>query len=158
MPGPAQLEMDALFQGEIFVELKAVGKLVNTMENVLPSLFGHIRKAQCVRQERLKEGIGGMGAEDFAFEAVMDKLRDAADMIDMGVGQKQKINIPRRNRPAGHGRNLIPALGHTAVHKNVEPLTLQQMTGTGDGMLTAKMREMHGEYLRCQLKDERVKI
>lgn len=45
MASPAQLEMDALFQGEIFVELKAVGELVNTIKNVLPSLFGHIRKA-----------------------------------------------------------------------------------------------------------------
>ena len=85
-----------------------------------------------------------MGAEDFAFETAMDKLGDAADVIDMGVGQEEKVDIFRRNRPRLHGSHDIIPLGHTAIDQDVETLTLEQMTGPGDGMLTAEMREMHG--------------
>lgn len=85
-----------------------------------------------------------MGAEDFAFEAVMDELGDTADMVDMGMGEEKKINVFGRNRPGLHGGHSIMPLGHTAIHKNVETITLEKMTGTGDGMLTAEMDEMHG--------------
>jgi len=85
-----------------------------------------------------------VGAEDLAFETVMDELGDTADVVDMGMGEEEKINVFRRNRPRLHGSHGIIPLGHTAIHQDIETLTLEKMTGPGDGMLTAEMDEMHG--------------
>ena len=69
------------------------------------------------------------GAYHLALEAFLHQLRDHARMVDMGMGQQHIIDLILRDRKPGILIQVDP-LFHTAVHQNVLPCRLQQMTAS----------------------------
>ena len=48
----------------------------------------------------------------------VDLVRDPADVIDVGMGQKQVIDVCQRHRELAKGHQRIMALGNAAVHQD----------------------------------------
>ncbi len=80
-----------------------------------------------------------MGTDDFALKALLDQFRHPADVIDVGMGEKQVIDRGRRYGPVVHGRNGIAALGQAAVDHDGQAVGLQQVAGTGDAVFGTEM-------------------
>lgn len=99
MAGSLELEMNTLFQSKVFIEFESVGKLVYALEQSLFFPSSEVGEAKGVFEQRHQKGFGRMGAENFAFEAVGDELGDTADMVNMGMRDKQKVDILYRDRP-----------------------------------------------------------
>jgi len=64
-----------------------------------------------------------MGADDLTLESRRNQVRHPSDMIDVGVGKKQKVYFPRRNRELVKTRFRIMAVCRTAVHQNIDICT-----------------------------------
>ncbi|VTR64129.1 hypothetical protein DESC_140005 [Desulfosarcina cetonica] len=84
-----------------------------------------------------------MRANDFALETIPDQFRQSADVIDVSMGEKQVIDLGGFDRPALHGRFRIVALGHAAIHHDVQAICLEQVAGTGDTVFGAEMGDVH---------------
>lgn len=54
-------------------------------------LVGPGGERQGIAEHGRQQRLGGMGADDLAAEPGIDQVRHPADMIDMGVGQKQIV-------------------------------------------------------------------
>jgi hypothetical protein len=86
-----------------------------------------------------------VGADDLTGKTGIDQVRDPADVIDVGMGEKQKVDVCRRHRELVEGYLRIMALGNAAVHKNgdavaaVVRLKLDQVAGAGDAGFGAEM-------------------
>jgi hypothetical protein len=68
-----------------------------------------------------------MGRDNLAFETVLDQFRKAADMIDMGMGDENEIDLRWFDRPGVHPNGLVFPLHCPAIHKHVEPVGPQKM-------------------------------
>jgi hypothetical protein len=75
-----------------------------------------------------------MGTDDFALKALLDQFRHPADVIDVGMGEKQVVDLSRRYGPVVHGVVGIAALGQAAVHHDGQAVGLQQVAGAGDAL------------------------
>lgn len=151
MAGSAEFEMDALFQGKVFTKLKTVGEFVDAFQKVLLLTAIEISKRECVLEKREQERLCRVRAENLAFETVRDKFRDTANMVDVSVGKKEVVDIFRGDGPGLHGRNGIMPLCHTAIDEHVNAFGSQKVTGAGDGILSANMRDVYHLVLgfRC---------
>jgi hypothetical protein len=45
------------------------------------------------------QGFCAVGADDLTAEPGIDQVRDPVDVIDVGMGEKQKVNVGRRQEP-----------------------------------------------------------
>jgi hypothetical protein len=72
-----------------------------------------------------------------------DQFRHPPDVVDVGVGEEKKVDLPGGDWPGGDGRDVVTALGKAAVDQNVQTVGLQQMAGAGDGVLSAEVGEVH---------------
>jgi hypothetical protein len=93
MAGIAQFEGDALFQAEGLIEFKAPGEIVDLGFRAFSSYFSPTvpGKRHGVAKHGQQQGLGGMGADDLAPKPGVDQLRHPADMVDMGMGEKQIV-------------------------------------------------------------------
>src|SRR6056297_2455044 len=86
-----------------------------------------------------------MGADDLTGKTGIDQVRDPADVIDVGVGQKQKVDGSRRHWEPVEVYLRIMALGNAAVHQDggaaaaVVRLKLDQVAGAGDAGFGAEV-------------------
>ena len=57
-----------------------------------------------------EQGLGGMGAEDLPLKSRVNEVGDPADMIDVGVGQKEIVDLIRWNGKLikGGSRGRVP--------------------------------------------------
>ena len=62
-------------------------------------------------------------------------------MVDVGVGEKQVVDLVRRDGPLVHGLLSVVPLGQAAVDHDVEAVELQQVAGAGDAVLGAEMEK-----------------
>jgi hypothetical protein len=80
-----------------------------------------------------------VGADDFSRKPVFDELGHSSDMVDVGVGDEQVVDPVRWYRPLVHAHYPVAALGHPAVHHQVQAVDLQEVAGTGDAVFGAEM-------------------
>jgi len=59
-------------------------------------------------------------------------------MIYMRVGQEEKIDLGRPDRPLLHGHDRIIPLGRAAVHQDIQTPCPEQMTGACHCILSAE--------------------
>lgn len=128
MPGASELEMNSFFQSKVFAKFEPVGAFIDTFEKSLLLPPADIGETESVLEQRQKQCPGWVRAENFALEAVADQFRDAADMVDVGVGEKKVVDILWGNRPGLHRSDRVMALGHTAINEHIDALCLQEMT------------------------------
>ncbi len=81
-----------------------------------------------------------MGADDLTGKSGIDQVRDSAGVINVGMGEKQKVDVRRRHREPVKGYLRIMALGNAAVHQDIDAsavvrLNLNQVAGAGDAGL-----------------------
>ncbi len=75
-----------------------------------------------------------LGADDLTTERGIDQVRNPADVIDVGMGEKQKVDLCRRHREPVEGHLRVMVLGNAAVHQDgdaaaaVVRLKLDQVT------------------------------
>jgi hypothetical protein len=67
-----------------------------------------------------------MRRNDPAAKAVSDKLRHASHMIDMGMGEKEEINLRRTNRPLRKREHWIVSLGRSAIYEDIYSTCLHE--------------------------------
>jgi hypothetical protein len=79
-----------------------------------------VGKFQGVFQHRPSQGFGTVGAQDFTPESFLNQLRHAPNVINMGMGKKQKLNVRGFHRPSGYGKRFIRALRDTAIYQDIQ--------------------------------------
>jgi hypothetical protein len=84
-----------------------------------------------------------MGAQNLTLKPMADQFRHPPDVVDVGVGEEKKVDLPGGNWPGRDGRNVVTALGKAAVDQNVQTMGLQQVAGAGNGVLSAEVSEVH---------------
>jgi len=96
------------------------------------------------------QGFCAVGADDLTTEPGIDQVRDPADVIDVGMGEKQKVDLCQRHRELVEGHLRIMALGNAAVHQDgdaaaaVVRLKLDQVAGAGNAGFSAQMGDGDG--------------
>jgi hypothetical protein len=60
-----------------------------------------------------------MGADDLAPESGIDEVRDSADVIDVGMGEKEVVDLTGLNRELVKGQLRGIAIGRAAIDKDV---------------------------------------
>lgn len=151
MAGIAEFKGDSLLEAEGLVEFKAPGEFADEgfelfLVSVCPPLP---RKGHGVAEHGQQQGLGGMGADDFSAKPGVDQLWNPADMIDMGVGEKQVVYGPRRNGKLVKGQLRIISLGTTAINQDVDAgggtgSCLDEVTGTGYAVFCAEVGYFYG--------------
>jgi hypothetical protein len=102
VPCPSQPERDVFFQVEGLVEFKSPRKVVDGPFDPADEPLGNPGKFHGIGQHGVKQGLGGMGADDFALKSLLDQFRHASDVIDVGMGEKQVVDLRRRYEPVVH--------------------------------------------------------
>ena len=100
-----------------------------------------------------------MGADDLTGKTGIDQVRDPADVIDVGMGQKQVVDVCRRYRELVEGYLRIMAMGNAAVHQDSDAaaamfrLNLDQVAGAGDAGFGTQMGDGDGMWVstRCRI-------
>ena len=91
-----------------------------------------------------------MGGDDLTAKPGIDQARNPADVINVGMGEKQKVDLCRRHREPVEGHLRVMALGNAAVHQDgdaaaaVVRLNLDQVTGAGDAGFGAEVGDGDG--------------
>ena len=103
-----------------------------------------VGKGHTVVEHGEQQCLCGMGADDLAFESGIYEIWYPADVINVGMGQREIINSFGRHRELIKGKLRVVALGYAAVHQDVHALFgirpgLHQMTGAGDALFCTKM-------------------
>jgi hypothetical protein len=80
-----------------------------------------------------------MGTQDFTPETLPNQLRQAANMIDMGMGEKHKMDFRGFHRPSGQRQGFILTHGNAAVNEYIQVAALKKMTGTRNAFFTTNM-------------------
>jgi hypothetical protein len=73
--------------------------------------LGPAGKRHGIFEHGQKQGFGAVGADDLTGKSGIDQVRDPADVIDVGVGEKQKIDVCRRHREPVERHLRVMALG-----------------------------------------------
>ena len=106
-----------------------------------PLRLGHL-DVGAVAQHDVTQGAGGGGSVDRAPEALLIQQGQMAGMVDMGVGQQGKVQLPGRD-----GQRLIfkqvPPLFHAAVHNALLVPHLDIGAAAGDLMGGAQKCNFH---------------
>ena len=99
MPCPSHLELNALFQVKGLAKFKPPGQVVDGLFDAADNLLLHPGKLHGVGQHGVKQRFRRVGADDFTLEALLDEFRYAADMVNVGMGEEQVIDLCRLHRP-----------------------------------------------------------
>jgi hypothetical protein len=144
--GVFQGKADVVFQGEGFVQLKSPGQVIDLFFHGPDLAVGPIGKRHGIFEHGQEQGFGAVGADDLTAKPGIYQVRDPADVIDVGMGEKQKVDVCRRHRELVEGYLRIMALGNAAVHQDgdavaaaVVRLKLDQVAGAGDAVFGAEM-------------------
>jgi len=126
------------------MQLKPPGKIINNQLQAADLFMAPFGKGHTVVEHGKQQCLCGMGADDFAFESGIYEIRYPADVINVGMGQKEIINSFGRHRELIKGKLRVMALGYAAVHQDVHALFglrpgLHQMTGARDALFCTKM-------------------
>ena len=144
VPGIAQFKGDLLFQGKCLVQFKAPCQLIDQTFQAADILVGPAGKRHGVTEHGQEQRPGGMGADDLAPESGIEQVRHPADVVDMGVGEKQIVYFARRDRELVKGQQRVIAIGAAAVDEDVYAVGgtgagFYQVTGTGDAFFGAEV-------------------
>jgi len=99
-----------------------------------------------------QQGLGGIGADDLATETGIDQVRHPANMVNMGVGEKEIVDLFRGYRKSRKGQHRVIALSRAAVDQDIDAVggartSLYQVAGTGDAIFGAEMGNFHAWHL-----------
>ena len=110
---------------------------------VAPLSFG-LLDVGGVPEHDIAEVAGGVGGVDGALEAVLVQLGDHAGVVDMGMGQKYRLNLVGAD---GKGDILehIGTLLHAAVHHVILAANFQQCAAAGNLVGSADKLNFHSE-------------
>ena len=93
-----------------------------------------------VEEEDLGQVLRGRRAVDGTAEALLDQAGHAADVVEVGVGEHDRIHLRRvelRVRPVPEPQGLL-ALEHPGVHEEAPSSRLQQVLGSGHRLRRAE--------------------
>ena len=141
MAGPAELECDPRFEFKDLMIFKAPGEVFDPVREFFDLFLIKAPKAHGVGEHGDKKGLCRVGADDFTCKTVLEKVGKPANMVNMGVGQKEVIDVPRLNRPVRNGNGRVIPLGNAAVDHDMYSCRLKEMTGPGDAVFSAKMSD-----------------
>jgi len=144
MAGIAELEGDPPLQGEGLVEFEAPGEVVDLGLQAVDVLGGSGGEGEGIAEHRQKECLGGVGADNLAAEAGLDQFRHPADVVDMGVGEEEVVDLRREDWELGEREDWVVAVGGAAVDQDVEVGGLDEVTGTGYGGFGAQVGDFYG--------------
>ena len=113
--------------------------------------IGSVGKRHGIPEHGDEQGFGAVCADDLTAEPGIDQVRDPADVIDVGMGEKQKVDLCRRHRELVERHLRVMALGNAAVHQDgdaaaVVRLKSDQVAGAGDAGFGAKMVYGYGVW------------
>jgi len=91
-----------------------------------------------------------MGTDYLTVKASLNEIRHPSNMINVGMGEKQILNMFRCHRKSAKGQFRIFALGLSAIHKDIHrtatgPRDLHQVTRAGDTFFCAEMINFDGQ-------------
>ncbi len=149
MAGVFQGKGDAVSQGEGVVQLKSPGQIVDLFFQGPDLGTGPVGKRHGIPKHGQEQGFGAVGADNLTGKPGIDQVRDPADVIDVGMGEKQKVDVRRRHREPVERHLRIMALGNAAVHQDVDAaalvrLNLNQVAGAGDAGFGTQMGDGDG--------------
>jgi hypothetical protein len=98
---------------------------------------------------------GGLG---FAPEPAVDQVGSAADVVDVGVGQQQVVDLVGRDGPLAHGLLGFVPLGQAAVDEDGEFVELKQLAGAGDAVFGAEMGNTIVSHRQTQMNTDKMNI
>jgi hypothetical protein len=91
-----------------------------------------------------------VATQDFTPESFMDQFRNPPNVINMGMGEKQKLNVRGYHRPSGYGDRFIRPLRNAAIDQYIQSTGLKKMTGTCDAFFSPKMENLKNiDSLSC---------
>ena len=100
-----------------------------------------------VPEHNIRQHAGCSRGIHRAPESVFIQQRQISGMVNVGMGQQHKVNIPRLHRNF-HIFIQVLALLHTAVHQTFDAAHLNERTAAGHFMGCADKRQFHGITLR----------
>jgi hypothetical protein len=103
-----------------------------------------------VEEEDLREVPGGRRAEDGPPEPLPHEARETADVVEVGVGEDDRIDLRRIEvglRPVPQAQLLL-ALEHPGVDEEPPVPRLQEVLGPGDRPRRPEEDESHASILR----------
>ena len=83
------------------------------------------------------------GAVDVAFKALLHQQGDAAGVVDVGVGDHHRVDVPGVEVQL-LVVPLVPALLQAAVHQDLRPAALHTVAAAGHGTGCAEKGQFHG--------------
>jgi hypothetical protein len=92
-----------------------------------------------------------MGGQDLSVKPLLDELRDATDVVDVGVGDKEEVNVRRLYRPILYTNRHIAPLARPAVHEDVQALHPEKVTRPRDTVLRTHVSQSHRKLIRHDL-------
>ena len=109
---------------------------------VLGFLFLDVRR---IRQHHRKQVAGGAGGMDRALEAQCDQSRQQAGMVDVGMGEQDKVDGRRieGKRLVVLGARFAPALEHAAIDQKAHPFVFHQIAGAGHFARRTEKSQFH---------------
>ena len=112
---------------------------VATSSDLFPIVSPQCPKPHGIFEHGQNQGNGGMGTDNLSFEALLNQIRQQADMIDVRMGQKNEIHLSGFDRPLFNRNGRIPPLNHPAVNEDRMPSNLHQPARPGNTPFTAQM-------------------
>ncbi len=137
MAGIFQMKGNAVFELKGVIHLESPGQIVDSGFHGPDLTVGAAGKGHAVPEHGDQQSLGGISADDLAFEPGIDKIRNPADMINVGMGKKQVIDIRSRHRPLPERQHRIMALGNAAVHQKGDTVGLHQMARAGNTVFSS---------------------
>ena len=114
-----------------------------------PLRLGHL-DVGAVTQHDVAQGAGGGGGIDRAPEALLVQQGQMAGLVDMGVGQQHKVQLPGRDGQ-GFVFKQVPPLLHAAVHDALFVPHLDIGAAAGDLMGGAQKCDLHIKRSFCSM-------
>ena len=159
MAGVHEFQRHALAQGYLFTvfagghELPDPGGVLDGVKRLHTGRAGALALAVLplgvllldmggVQQHDVQQVRRQAGGDDAALESLLDEHRDAAGVVDMGVGHQHIVDAVCRKGELGVG-GLVPALLQSAVHQNALTVHFQAVTAAGHALIGAEKAELH---------------
>lgn len=131
------------------MQLKSPGQIINGLFQVPDLFWAPAGKGHGIVEHGQQQGFGGMGADDFPLEPGIYEIRYPADVVNVGMGEKEVVYLFGRHRELIKGQFRVAALGIAAVHQDIYAAAgvrvgLNQVTGAGYALFGADVGDLGG--------------
>ena len=158
MPGAIKFEANLVFEVEGYAVFSPPGKFIDGGDDPVGGPAIIVRLSARRRLSRAPEWPWSDESIRSPPEAAVDQVGTAADVVDVGVGQQQVVDLVGRDGPLAHGLLGFVPLGQAAVDEDGEFVELKQLAGAGDAVFGAEMGNTIVSHRQTQMNTDKMNV